>query len=237
MVRVTSSRAARWRHALAGCIVIAAVALGGGCGGDDDSDAGTPAAKTTPAMDPEVRAERMRIGARVFDEHCHACHTLLGRKHAPITSGEPPGPNFDEVRPNRPYLRERVESGGIAMQSFTSEIGERGKRAVVLYVAEVSGRNIDPDDSAGSDEELTMGRQVFMSTCHACHGIENRHYTGPLENHGIDFDGVKPSVRWVTRMIRNGNAFMKPIRGLSDEQIEAIAKYVSSVAGNGRGEI
>jgi mono/diheme cytochrome c family protein len=235
MVRVTSSRAVRWRHALAGCIVIAAVALGGGCGGDDD--AGTPAAKTTPGMDPEVRAKLLSVGERVFDKKCHACHTLLGRKHAPITSGEPPGPNFDEVRPNRPYVLERVKSGGIAMQSFEGEIPERGQRAVAFYVTEVSGRNVDLEEAEGTDEEIAMGRELFMNTCHACHGIENRHYTGPLENHGIDFDGVKPSMRWVARRIRHGNAFMKPIRGLSDEQIEAIAKYVTKTAGNGRGEI
>jgi mono/diheme cytochrome c family protein len=232
MVRVTSSRAAGWRHALAGCIAIAAIVLGGGCGESGSSDEPVVA-----GLDAEVRADLMKTGKRVFDEHCHACHTLLGREHAPITSGEPPGPDFDEVRPNPRYIRERVESGGIAMQSFSGEISERGKRAVVLYVAEVSGRNVDLEEAEGSEEEIAMGRELFMDTCHACHGIENRHYTGPLEMHGIDFDGVKPSMRWVTRMIRRGNAFMRPLRNLSDEQVQAIAKYVVQAAGKGTPEI
>lgn len=235
MVRVTSTRAARWRHALIGCVVLAAIALGGGCGGDDGKDTAAKPAK--PAMDPAVRARLMATGERVFDEHCHACHTMLGRKHLPITSGEPPGPNFDEVRPNRDYVMQRIEGGGIAMQSFSSEITERGKRAVAFYVTEVSGRNVDLAEAEGTPEEIAMGREVFMNTCHACHGIENRHYTGPLELHGIDFDGVKPSMRWVKRNIRSGNAFMKPVRSLSEEQIEAVAKYIVKTAGDGKGEV
>lgn len=237
MAGVGRRRAGLLRRGLTMGAVATVVALGG-CGDDGD---GATAAKTTSekTVDPQVRARLMEIGERVFDEHCHACHTMLGRKHAKITSGEPPGTNFDEIKPVRAYVWERIRYGGIAMQSFESEISEREKRAITLYVAEVSGRDLDPAADEGTDAELATGEQIFEQRCHSCHTLGGEKYTGPDEKRGINFDGVKVSVRWVERMVRRGNVFMKPMaRGLGDAEIRALAKYVQSTSGEGkRGEI
>jgi mono/diheme cytochrome c family protein len=74
------------------------------------------------------------------------------------------------------------------------------------------------------------GKQVFASAgCASCHTLKDAGATGTV---GPDLDQLKPSKATVARQVTNGGAVMPSFKGrLSAAQIQAVAGYVSSVAG------
>lgn len=83
---------------------------------------------------------------------------------------------------------------------------------------------------ASTPANVALGRQVFASAgCAACHTLSDTGATGTV---GPDLDGAKPSAALVADRVTNGLGAMPPFAGkLSAEQIDAVAAYVSSVAG------
>ena len=75
-----------------------------------------------------------------------------------------------------------------------------------------------------------LGRQVFASAgCAACHTLSDAGATGTV---GPDLDAAKPSAALVTDRVTNGLGVMPSFAGkLSKDRIDAVAAYVSSVAG------
>ncbi|MNZ56748.1 Cbb3-type cytochrome c oxidase subunit CcoP [compost metagenome] len=89
--------------------------------------------------------------------------------------------------------------------------------------------------SAGGEDEalLAQGRQVFLEqaqpSCSLCHTLREAGASGAV---GPDLDQLKPDAARVEAAVRNGLGVMPPFaESLSDEQIRAVAAYVSSVAG------
>ena len=77
------------------------------------------------------------------------------------------------------------------------------------------------------------GKQIFTTvaspSCGGCHTLKDAGSTG---NVGPNLDQLKPSKDRVVRQVTNGGAVMPAFKGkLSKAQIEAVAAYVSSVAG------
>ncbi len=145
-------------------------------------------------------------------------------------------PNLDEVRLKRHYVEFRVQIGGPAMASFRREIPEDGIRALVTYVTETAGRNVEDGDPPA--DQLAAGREVFAANCARCHGIEGSEMKGRPVYPGMDFNLVKPSERLVRRSATRGIASDVGImpsfgRSLTDEQIDAVAAYVNAVAAEG----
>jgi cytochrome c6 len=97
-----------------------------------------------------------------------------------------------------------------------------GKVATVATAAPVPAqyKNGDP----------TAGKAVFKSAgCTGCHTLKDAGATGKV---GPDLDTLKPAKDRVARQVTNGGAVMPPFKGtLSAAQIQAVAAYVSSVAG------
>ena len=210
------------RAALA-VLVACAVA---GCRGPTDEERAKERAQARAAS---VHTQRMELGARVFDEHCHSCHGLFGRKGTGTTGD--PGPSFDEVQPERAYVRQRVLDGGIGMQSFQGELSEAEIAAVVTYVTEAAGRNVEGSPETLSPSDRVLGERVYRETCQACHTLAGKPSTGPGVEQGIDFDVVKPSAAFTRRIVIHGNIFMPSQRAkLSDAEIEAVANYVAALA-------
>ncbi len=74
------------------------------------------------------------------------------------------------------------------------------------------------------------GKQVFASAgCGGCHTLKDAGTTG---NVGPNLDQLKPAEATVQHQVETGGGAMPSFKGqLSDAEIKAVAKYVSSVAG------
>lgn len=87
--------------------------------------------------------------------------------------------------------------------------------------------------AVADDALLAQGRQVFLEqaqpSCSLCHTLREAGASGAV---GPDLDQLKPDAARVEAAVRNGLGVMPPFaESLSDEQIRAVAAYVSSMAG------
>lgn len=84
--------------------------------------------------------------------------------------------------------------------------------------------------AASADE---LGRKVFTEfaqpSCGLCHSLKAAGASGTI---GPSLDELQPDKARVVEAVRKGLGVMPPFAGsLTAEQIEAVAAYVSSVAG------
>jgi mono/diheme cytochrome c family protein len=85
--------------------------------------------------------------------------------------------------------------------------------------------------SGGGEVSAAAGKDVFESNCATCHTLADAGATGSV---GPDLDDLKPDAETVKNQVTNGGGGMPAFGGqLSEAQIESVATYVSSVAGNG----
>lgn len=79
---------------------------------------------------------------------------------------------------------------------------------------------------------LSLGKKVFteqaMPACAICHTLQDAGTTGAI---GPDLDDLKPSAEQVATAVKGGIGVMPAFTALSDEQVKAVAHYVSTVAG------
>jgi mono/diheme cytochrome c family protein len=202
----------------------AAPPLASGCGGADQ-------AAQARAHAAAARAQQLRLGARVFAEHCQTCHALLGRPNAKIQVDALPL-DLDQVQPARAYVLQRLESGGVSMGSFGSTLSAADKRAVTDYVLAVGGREVSVP-AATPAAELAHGRALYDQHCQSCHAIAGRPPTHPNPIWaGTDFGVLRPSVLYVEQKVREGQREAMPSfrRSLSWEQVRAVSLYVNAMA-------
>ena len=103
------------------------------------------------------------------------------------------------------------------------------------HAAEEGGHETttEPETSpppAAASGDATAGKQVFATAgCTACHTLADAGATGTV---GPNLDQAKPPAELVVQRVTNGMGAMPPFKGqLSEQQIEDVAAYVSSVAG------
>jgi mono/diheme cytochrome c family protein len=199
----------------------------------------------------EGSGDRAR-GRELFIESCGSCHTLADAG----TTGEV-GPNLDYafLQSRKDGLGEstiqQVVRGQIAYPVVDPVVeGAPGMPADILtgqdaedvatYVASVAGLDADgdgrPDEGAGGgggggvDPDETDGEALFAAAaCGSCHTLADAGATGTV---GPSLDDAKPSAELVNDRVTNGQGGMPSFGDkLSAEQIDAVADYVSSVAG------
>ncbi|WP_417580683.1 c-type cytochrome [Pelagibacterium sp.] len=90
-----------------------------------------------------------------------------------------------------------------------------------------------PTAFAQSDDEmLELGRTVFLESaepaCGLCHTLADAGTDGGI---GPILDDLKPSVDQVRLAVTLGVGPMQPYTALSDDEVAALAYYVSSVTG------
>lgn len=78
---------------------------------------------------------------------------------------------------------------------------------------------------------MTFGKQVFETNCHSCHQLYNKVHTGTTGEYGPSFDDIRVSKAQVAERVHNGGIGMQSFSELSEEQIAAVATYVSTLAG------
>src|SRR5262249_21330448 len=101
---------------------------------------------------------------------------------------------------------------------------------VSAFVARCAGNGTDPSCSGGGKITSTGGTTTFPPAgSTSCHTRKDAGSTGTV---GPNLDNAKPPESLVVQRVTNGKGAMPSFRSkLSAAQIQAVAKYVSSVAG------
>ena len=225
-----------YRVVALGAGLVAAALLGGGCGTGGVASSGQ-------------RADT-QSGQQLFTQSCGACHTL----QAAGTSGTI-GPNLDNafaaaVAQGYPQssienvVLDQIRLGSGELATYTTgKPGNfktqtpmpanivKGQDAidVAAYVASVAGQG-GFTTSGGFASLGTDGAAIFKGAgCAGCHTLSAAGSTGTV---GPNLDQLKPSTAVVAHQVMVGGGAMPAFKGkLSDAQIQAVAKYVSSSAG------
>src|SRR4051794_3638995 len=83
--------------------------------------------------------------------------------------------------------------------------------------------------SGGSANASAQGKTVFDTNCKGCHTLKDAGSTGSV---GPNLDELQPDKATVVRQVDNGGGPMPAVKGKPrDAQINSVATYVSSVAG------
>ena len=80
---------------------------------------------------------------------------------------------------------------------------------------------------ANADELFSKGKEVFLEAgnCAACHSLSD---AGSIAEIGPNLNQIRPQVQTILMAVRNGIGVMPAMEGiLTDEEIEAVAHYVS----------
>ncbi len=222
-------------HAAAAIVLATGVALGlAACGDTVGYSEGT--------------GDRIR-GKELFVEGCGSCHTLAD---AGTTGAIGPNLDFAFVQSRIDGLGEdtilQVVRGQIAYPvvdpsteapGMPADIFEgRDAEDVASYVASVAGldANGEPIDPANPPKPAppdggdTDGESIFASAgCGGCHTLSAAGSGGTV---GPNLDEAKPSLELAVDRVTNGQGGMPSFKGqLSEEQIEAVAKFVADNAG------
>jgi mono/diheme cytochrome c family protein len=94
-----------------------------------------------------------------------------------------------------------------------------------------TGTETTPSSTTGGGgaQANAQGKQVFTQNCAGCHTLKDAKANGQI---GPNLDQVQPDAQTVQRMVETGGGAMPAFKGrLGDTDIQAVAQYVSSVAG------
>ena len=83
---------------------------------------------------------------------------------------------------------------------------------------------------SNADETYNLGKKVFLEAgnCAACHSLSD---AGSIAEIGPNLNQIRPQVQTILMAVKNGIGVMPAMEGiLSDEEIEAVAHYVSIAA-------
>ena len=89
--------------------------------------------------------------------------------------------------------------------------------------------------AGGGSAQLAAGKKVFADAgCGGCHTLADAGANGTV---GPNLDQLKPDQARVAKQVENGGAVMPAFKdSLSQDQIQAVAAYVASVAGKSKNE-
>jgi mono/diheme cytochrome c family protein len=140
----------------------------------------------------------------------------------PISKPSTGAPGMPKVDTTLPQCS-TVEGGG-----FCVDDQEQAASDIATYVGNVAGTGVTAAPSGPSGG--TDGKQIFQTAgCANCHTLKDAGSTGTV---GPNLDQAKPPKSLVVDRVTNGKGVMPSFKGnLSPQQIQAVADYVSSVAG------
>ena len=123
-----------------------------------------------------------------------------------------------------------AELGAVVWVTSTQEI--EAESATGEPPAETTPAETTPAETTPAAEpgDAAAGKIVFTSQpCADCHTLADAGSNGSV---GPNLDGTKPPYSLVVDRVTNGQGVMPPFSDkLTEEQIQNVAKYVSSVAG------
>jgi mono/diheme cytochrome c family protein len=197
-------------------------------------------------------------GETVFKERCGQCHTLAAagtrgtigpnlddafRQAREVGMTEEtvrqvvrdqtyyPIQNPSTGAPGMPGIDETLPECGDQKTAGCVEDQEEAATNIAAYVASVAGvAAARPGGGQAPGGGGTDGKAIFTSAgCGTCHTLADAGTSGTV---GPNLDQAKPPEALVVDRVTNGRGAMPPFKGqLTPAQIQAVAKYVSSVAG------
>jgi len=170
-------------------------------------------------------------GQKLFQAKCGGCHTL-----AAAGSQGTVGPNLDDAfrADKQQKFKESTIQNVVLLQIRQPSppmpanlVKGEGAQDVAAYVASVAGTG---NANAKSPSALgTDGKKIFQTECSSCHTLKAAGASGTV---GPNLDQLKPSQPIVQHQVEVGGGVMPAFKGkLSDEQITAVAQFVSQNAG------
>jgi len=182
-------------------------------------------------------------GKKLFQQQCAGCHALSA-----VGSAGGIGPNLDDsfaqARADgfkesaiRNIVHDQIKYPG---QYATAEknpdfltanmpanlVKGRDAEDVAAFVAANAGLRGFAESQVISG---TNGKQIFKSKCASCHTLKDAGATGTI---GPNLDQLMPPFPIARNQVIHGGGAMPAFKGvLTDAQINAVAKYVSSRAG------
>ena len=193
---------------------------------------------------PAPKQADTQSGQKLFVANCAACHTLAAANaHGTI------GPNLDaafagaraqgfkqssiedvvldQIRLGSGPVHDAVDPSKVEPSMPADIVKGQDAADVAAYVASVAGQNGAETVSPASLG--TNGKKVFQAECGSCHTLAAAGTSGTV---GPNLDQLKPPDATVVRQVTNGGGVMPAFKGtLSQAQIEAVARFVSSSAG------
>jgi cbb3-type cytochrome c oxidase subunit III len=182
-------------------------------------------------------------GKKLFQAKCAGCHSL-----AAVGSSSTIGPNLDDafaqaradgfkesaianivhdqIRFAGQYSTAQNNPNYLTANMPTNLVTGQDAEDVAAFVAANAGVQGFVVAKAISG---TNGKSIFQAKCASCHTLKDAGTTGTV---GPNLDQLKPPFSIVQNQVINGGAVMPAFKGvLTDAQIKAVSKYVSSVAG------
>ncbi len=229
------ARGSRWGNLRLPAVGLAAVALvlvAAACGAEGVSKGGDTAR-----------------GKQLFVSSCGGCHTLADAGTKGTT-----GPNLDDAFAadrRQGFAQSSIQQVVAAQIRFPLEpISTPAKQDVnpvggpvmpanlvkgedvndvAAYVASVAGKAVS-GGGGGGKITATNGKQIFLTAgCTGCHTLADVGSHGTV---GPNLDQAKPPTSLVVTRVTNGAGAMPSFKDrLTRQQIQAVAQYVSSVAG------
>jgi cbb3-type cytochrome c oxidase subunit III len=172
-----------------------------------------------------------QAGQKLFTQNCGGCHTL-----AAAGTSATVGPNLDDAFASdrrQGFKQSTIQNVVLDQIRLASAPMPRnlvkGEDAqnVAAFVAAVAGTgssNAKPPSQLGND-----GKTIFQAECSSCHTLAAAQAKGTI---GPNLDQLKPAQAIVQHQVEVGGGVMPAFKGkLTDAQITAVAKFVSSSAG------
>jgi len=121
-----------------------------------------------------------------------------------------------------------AQMSAVVWVTSTQEVEEETHAAAPETPTETAGGTTTESPAPAGD--AAAGKQVFETAgCVACHTLADAGSTGTV---GPDLDDAKPPATLVVTRVTHGAGAMPSFEGkLSEQQIQDVAAYVSSVAG------
>jgi mono/diheme cytochrome c family protein len=168
---------------------------------------------------------------------CGSCHTLAAAGSSGVA-----GPNLDDAfRRSREdgfdestfeqVVREQISYPGIGLGMPADLLAGADADNVAYFVARCAANEKDPACTPPSGEiTATEGSEIFAQAgCGSCHTLAAAGSSGTV---GPNLDDAKPSGDLVIDRVTNGAGAMPPFKDrMSEEQIKAVAEFVSQNAG------
>ena len=233
------------RPLLAGAVAAAAVVVAAGCGTGGRVTGGDPghgkqvfsqtcaschtleAAGASGTIGPNLDNAFSAVREQGFKSS--TIEQVVGDQiRVPLQGISCPAPQFQPLTPKCAEGSLVTPTGATVMPANLV----RGKDLsdVAAFVALCAGNPGASACSAGGKVTSTDGKTIFQTAgCSGCHTLADAGAHGTV---GPNLDDVKPSESRVVDRVTNGKGVMPSFKDkLTPEQIQAVAKYVSSVAG------